>query len=202
MLTHPHSSLRAALLLLFAIAFSGTGLCAQALPAATGPGTSFSFGGGASLYQSDYGQERLAGLQATVDLNPTWRYGVEAEGRFLRYKTASDAESVSETTYLIGPRFTLPRGRTAPYVKFLIGEGKLKFPFDYAEGSYLVYAPGGGLDYQLSDRISWRVVDLEYQIWPQFTYGQLHPYGISTGFLFHIHPMSPLPDSHSGAKSR
>jgi hypothetical protein len=201
MQTYHHRLLRAALLL-FVLALADRCLNAQALPAATGPGTYFSFGGGVSLYQSDYGQERLAGLHATVDLNPTWRYGIEAEGRFLRYKTASDAESVSETTYLIGPRLTLPHSRTAPYVKFLIGEGKLTFPYHYAEGSYLVYAPGAGFDYQLSDRFSWRVVDLEYQIWPQFTYGELHPYGIATGFLFHLHPLPSLPDSHSRGKAR
>ena len=48
-------------------------------------------------------------------------------------------------------------------------------------------APGGGLDYWMkNDRVSVRVVDFEYQIWPQFTFGTLHPYGVSAGISLHI----------------
>ena len=48
---------------------------------------------------------------------------------------------------------------------------RLQFPVQPGPGRYLVVTAGGGLDYHLKHRIYIRAADVEYQIWPQFTYG-------------------------------
>jgi hypothetical protein len=174
-------------------------LHSQALPTATGPGGYIAVGGAASIFQADYGQRYIGGLAGYADLNPTWRYGVEAEARFLRYHTS---ESVSQTDYLVGPRVALRFGPLRPYAKFLLGDGKIDLPFHYAQGNFLTYAPGGGVEYMVGDRLSIRVVDLEYQFWPSFPYGNLHPYGVSAGISFRLNAVDRLPKGGSRGYDR
>jgi len=164
---------------------------AQNIPTAIGPGTYIAVGGEFSAFQSDYGHRVLTGGVIFAEVNPTWRIGFEAEARYLRYNTY---ENVTETNYLVGPRVMLRPGPLRPYVKFLVGAGKINFPFNYAEGTFLAYAPGGGLDYLLNERVTIRVVDLEYQVWPGFaSYGALHPYGVSAGFSYRLNAVEHLP---------
>jgi len=164
---------------------------AQNIPTAIGPGSYVAVGGEFSAFQADYGKRVLTGATIFADVNPTWRIGFEAEARYLRYNTY---ENVTETNFLAGPRVMIRPGPLRPYVKFLVGAGKINFPFHYAQGTYLAYAPGAGLDYLLNDRFTIRVVDLEYQFWPDFSpYGGLHPYGVSAGISFRLNPVEHLP---------
>jgi opacity protein-like surface antigen len=175
---------------LLAVAACSRNVCAQATPAASGPGSYVSAGVGFSSYQADYGQRWIDGGVAFVDVHPTWRYGIEGEARMLNYHTA---EGVKESAYLVGPIIYLRPHRFRPYAKFLIGAGKIDFPFGYGQGTFLAYAPGAGIDYILSDRISVRAIDLEYQQWPQFTFGALHPYGVSAGIVIRLTKLSRYP---------
>lgn len=164
---------------------------AQAIPAAIGPGPYVSVGGGVSALQADYGRRVLGGGMVYSDLHITARSGIEAEARWLRYHTDED---VTETTYLAGPHVYVFRSPVMkPYVKALVGVGHLQFPFKYADGSYLAIAAGGGLDLAVGSRLIVRAVDLEYQSWPQFTYGSLHPYGVSFGIAFRLTPLQTTP---------
>lgn len=155
----------------------------QARYAGTGPGSLVTVGVEASGYQIDYSHRYLGGGAVYADFNVTWRLGIEGEARFLRYHQSADTH---ETTWLIGPRWSFGKSRFNPYVKGLVGLGQFNFPYDYAHGSYFVVAPGAGLDWRLNRRIRWRVADFEYQEWPQFTYGAIHPYGLSTGISFSL----------------
>src|ERR1700733_9277973 len=74
---------------------------AQAVPTATGPGMSIVAGGGASLFNSPYGQRDLGGGFFFADIQPHWRFGVELEARYLRVHTS---EKLSEKNYLARPR--------------------------------------------------------------------------------------------------
>ncbi len=132
-----------------------------------------------------------------ADVNPQWRVGLEGEARFLRYHNAED---VTESSYLGGLRVEIlhPR-RLQPYAKFLAGVGRITLPFGYAHGSFLAYAPGAGIDVALSDRFTVRAVDVEYQHWPQFTYGALSPYGVSAGISFRLNGVSRYVE---GARAR
>jgi hypothetical protein len=163
---------------------------AQALPTASGPGTFVAVGGGASAFQADYGQRILGGAVLWADVNPTWRYGLEGEARYLHYHTDED---VTEKSYLGGIRVTIRDERFRPYVKFLAGAGGISLPFHYATGTFLTYAPGAGADFIVSDRIIWRIADFEYQAWPTFPYGELKPYGVSMGLIIRINGVDRLP---------
>lgn len=174
---------------------AGTRVAAgQAKETAGGPGSYLSAGGGVSAFQADYGQQVIGGGAVFVDANPTWRYGFELEGRWLNYHTD---EQVTEQNYLGGVRVMLwkPGSRFQPYGKFLAGVGHITFPFQYATGSYLAMAPGAGVDIHLNDRWSVRAVDFEYQLWPQFTYGQLKPYGVTVGLRYRINGVDQFPKS-------
>ncbi len=164
---------------------SGSGRAsAQAAPTAIGPGSYVSIGLEGSAFQQDYGHHFLGGEGLFSDANLFRRIGIETEIRQLNFRTVED---VKETTYLGGIKISTNPKRFRPYVKLLAGRGKLDFPFHYAIGSYFVVAPGAGLDFHLrNSRFSIRAVDAEYQIWPKFTYGELHPYGISTGISFDL----------------
>lgn len=166
-----------------AMLFSGQ-LHAQAKYTATGPGTYIQLGVAASGFQADYGQHHVYGGSVFLDANLSRRVGLEAEVRRLSVHTDED---VRESTYLIGPRISTNRRNFRPYVKVLAGRGQFTFPYHYAQGSYLVIAPGAGLDWRLPrTRISIRVLDFEYQMWPQFSYGAIHPYGISSGISVRV----------------
>jgi hypothetical protein len=174
---------------------TGQTMFAQARATASGPGSYVSVGGEGSIFQMDYGKRYDGGIAAYVDVHPHWRYGGEVEARFLRFNTD---ESVTESTYLAGAHINALPGRLRPYGKFLIGVGKMNFPFNYATGSYLVYAPGGGVDYELNERWTVRFVDAEYQVWPKFSYGALHPYGVSAGIAFRLNPEYTIPKHARG----
>jgi hypothetical protein len=166
---------------------------AQNIPTAEGPGSYIAVGGELSAFQADYGQRVIYGGTLYADINPTWRYGFETEARYLRFNTFED---VTETNYLAGPRVMLKPGPFRPYVKFLVGAGKISLPIGYAQGTFLTYAPGGGVDYIMSDRVTLRVIDFEYQVWPDFSsYGRLNPYGISAGISFRLNPVEHIPKS-------
>jgi hypothetical protein len=160
-----------------------SGAFGQAVPTATAPGAYVSVGGTYSVFQSAYGQRVLGGAGAYVDINRWRQVGIEAEGRWLRQNKLANT---TETTYLIGPRVEIRRGRFSPYVKTLVGLGYFNFPYDYARGKYFVIAPGAGVDFNLGYNLKIRLIDVEYQAWPQFTFGNIDPYGVSVGISYHI----------------
>jgi hypothetical protein len=71
-------------------------------------------------------------------------------------------------------------------VKGLVGIGQFNYPYNYAKETDLVVAGGGGVDYRLTNRIRWRAADFEYQMWPQFTFGRMSSYGLSSGIRIMI----------------
>ena len=146
-------------------------------------GFTLSAGATGSGYEVQYGQQKLLGIAAVVDVDTRRRFGLEAEGRWLMFH---ETNQLHATTWMAGPRYHFTRGKFQFYGKCLIGDGQFYFPHNYARGNYLVYAPGGGVDYRWKHRISFRLADAEYQIWPQFTFGSMSSYGVSAGVLYHI----------------
>jgi hypothetical protein len=151
---------------------------AQVAPAANSGGFKLSAGGTGSGYYVQYGEQKLLGVSAFVDADVKRGFGVEAEGRWLKWHQTND---VHVETYSAGLRYHRSYGKFEPYVKGLIGFGNFNFPFDYAHGRYLTATAGGGLDYRLTHRIYIRAADVEYQDWPQFTYGAMTSVGVSAG---------------------
>lgn len=165
---------------------------AQAVATATGPGSYIAVGGGMSAFQQDYGGRVANGGWVFAEMNPTWRYGFEAEARWLRPKAPDE---VSETNYLVGIRVAVRPHALRPYAKFLVGDEHIVLPFRYATGDFLAYVPGAGVDYELGDRLTLRAADFEYQVIPAFTFGQLRPYGISAGLSLRLNGVDRLPRS-------
>lgn len=162
----------------------------QARPTAAGPGASVIAGGGLSLFQAVYGQRNLGGAFAFVDFSPHWRLNLEGEARYLH---VHNAEDVTEQNYFLGPRALVTSGRERVYAKFLVGDGHIAMPFHYGRGDFLALVPGGGVDLDLNEVMTIRVVDFEYQMWRDFPFGTMRPYGISSGISFRLTPIMRFP---------
>jgi hypothetical protein len=158
--------------------WAAPGARGQVLPSAMSGGFRLSAGGTASGYYLQYGARKLGGASVFVDAESHRRLGIEGEARWLEYHQVED---VHVETYSAGLRYHMNFGRFQPYAKGLIGFGDFNFPFSFAHGRYLVVTGGGGLDYRLTDRIRLRLPDVEYQDWPQFTFGAMSSVGVSAG---------------------
>lgn len=171
---------------------------AQNIATAKGPGSYIALGGEVSAFQADYGQRVIYGGAMFAEVNPTWRYGFEGEARYLRLH---GFERVTEANYFVGPRVMLNSGPMRPYIKFLVGAGKITLPAGYAQGTFFTYAPGGGVDYIAGDRLTIRMIDFEYQLWPSFaSYGELRPYGISAGISIRLNAVEHYPKNASRSR--
>ncbi len=177
--------LRARCLLLILMCACALRVGAQATKAAgIGPGPYTAVGFTGSLYKSDYGKLNLLGPTVFVDANIHRLVGLEAEARWLRWNGKT---GVTQDTYMVGPRYSFKPVGWVPYVKMPVGMAHMRFPYGYATGNYFVMAPGGGVDWWLpGDTVRVRVVDFEYQIWPQFSFGTLKPYGVSAGISIRV----------------
>jgi hypothetical protein len=156
---------------------------AQALPTASGPGAYLIVGGTFSDFQADYGQRTITGAGIYADANLIWRLGMEGEARRMDYP---DGSGRRQSTLLAGARWSFRAKGFVPYVKLLAGGGRFDFPYGYGTGDYFVVAPGAGVDLRLGQRVRLRLMDFEYQVWPGFTYGSIHPYGVSAGISYQI----------------
>lgn len=162
----------------FAVAARG-----QVVPAGDEGRLNISAGATGSGYYVQYGERKMIGLTGFVDVDARSSWGLEAEGRWLEWKQTAN---VHAETYSIGPRYHRNIGRLQPYVKGMIGFGNFNFPYNLAHGRYLVATGGGGLDYQISPRVHLRAVDVEYQYWPEFSFGAMTTFGVSSGLRIRI----------------
>jgi hypothetical protein len=137
-----------------------------------------------------YGKRWIGGAGVNVDATLNRHLGAEGEANFTFYRTSGTFGGTHVTTYLGGPRYQfngMGSGyRFRPYAKFLVGAGLYNFPYGYGNGSYFVLAPGGGVDYRLNYRWRLRLVDFEYQIPLQFSFGGTQNYAITTGVRYTI----------------
>ncbi len=150
----------------------------QVVPSADAGGSRLTVGATAAGYALQYGQRKMLGVAAIADIDTKRRIGLEGEAQWLVFHQTA---SVHTATYLIGPRYHMTFGRFQPYAKGLVGFGRFYYPYDFGQDTDLVIAPGGGIDFRLTNRLRLRLADFEYQFWPQFHYGALSSYGVSSG---------------------
>jgi len=146
-------------------------------------------GAGFLYLHNDYFQHNTAadqGMSVWVDGNLTPLLGLEAVGHFGVLISPSD---YGENSFFVGPRIGIRRGRVQPYAKAMIGRGFFVHdqPNHTSTTSYLAYAFGAGVDYRISPSFNFRVVDADFQTWPNFKPNGLTPYTISTGLMYIIH---------------
>jgi len=138
----------------------------QAIPTAL-RGATLEAGGNFNIVRPDYGDQWMYGFGAVVDANARKWWGLEAEGDF---NFLHGPSSTKEDTFGFGPRLLLVHERWTPYSKFLIGFGHISLPNPGHPGvTNLEYAFGGGADWRYKPKITIRVVDVEYQMWPNFS---------------------------------
>lgn len=167
---------------------------AQVTPSAYGAeaslwvGTEYSNVSASFPYQSG---QRLQGIGIFADFYPNNRLGLEGNVRFLPW---GGFEGSTESSYLAGPKiFFFTRRQLRPYGKFLVGAGKIHYPFNIGDATYLALAPGAGAEYHLNHRWMLRV-DYEYQIWhnsPGYVNvpdHQLTPNGFHLGIAYRLSP--------------
>jgi hypothetical protein len=139
----------------------------QALPTATARGA-LQIGVGPTYAKPDYGQDAIKGVSGWADFDFSTHVGVEAAIHYVAFITPTD---LAENSYVIGPRFSLNYGRISPYAKAVVGIGSLVIQEEAdnhgrGNGSYLIYAGGGGIDIRATRHIVVRAIDFEYQEWP------------------------------------
>jgi hypothetical protein len=167
---------------------------AQSAPTAYGSRFSLNAGGMGSLFQPDYkgggvpaaSSTPLVGIGAYADAQFSRWFGIEAEGRWLRFNQYVD---IHQDNYLIGYRLPIQRLRFrsfTPYAKVLVGYGTMNFEYNNAHGRFTDIAYGGGLDMHTAGGLTIRPVDLEYQQWPNWLGTTLHPWGVSAGVSWRI----------------
>jgi hypothetical protein len=170
----------AILLLCFAMPHAAS---AQTIPEGDAGGYRLTVGAMATGYKLQYGDIKMLGVAAIADIDTNRRVGFEGEAQWLMFHETAD---VHTSTYLVGPRYHLTYGRFQPYAKGLVGFGMFTYPYNLGHDNDFVIAPGGGVDFRITHRIRWRIADIEYQVWPQFHYGAMSSYGLSTGIRVRI----------------
>jgi hypothetical protein len=155
----------------------------QVVPSADAGGARLTVGATATGYALQYGERKMLGVAAIADLDTSRRIGIEGEAQWLIFHQTA---SVHTATWLIGPRYHMTFGRFQPYAKGLAGFGQFNYPYNLGQDTDLVIAPGSGVDFRLTRRIRLRLADFEYQFWPQFHYGALSSFGVSSGVRVRI----------------
>jgi opacity protein-like surface antigen len=156
---------------------------AQAVPTATRGARLSAFGGLTGTYTNLEGGKNgsiTAGADLTFLAVPYLKPSFEIRGTY----PVDSGHISSQKSFLLGPKVEHQFGRFHPYADFFIGRGGI----DYLNGGFLyngllyissssvVYSPGAGLDFDLSDH--WAVkADFQYQHWdtPVIPAGTLHP---------------------------
>jgi hypothetical protein len=148
----------------------------------------------ASAFQPDYAgngvpetaPNRIWGFGAYGDFKLTRWVQVEGEMRWMRMNSFVD---ITQDNYLGGPRVPIHEfhwKHATPYGKALFGMGRMTFEYNSAYGHFFDIALGGGVDLQLTRRISVRPFDFEYQLWPNWINGTLKPYGATAGVAYKV----------------
>jgi opacity protein-like surface antigen len=155
---------------------------AQVRPSAIRSPVTLSVGGMASAFDPDYVHYKSIGIGGYVDLDIQHHLGVEAEGRWQRFR---EVDGISQDNYLIGPRYRFRRiWHVQPYAKALGGFSNMNFGSGFGTGRFTTFAFGGGLDMKVDRHWTVRVPDFEYQWYPSFFNTSLHPYGASVGLSY------------------
>jgi opacity protein-like surface antigen len=106
----------------------------------------------------------MHGWNTGVQFNPSETLGLVAE--FTGTFTNETGVDPGLYTFLFGPRYRFQTANSGlkPFLHALFGAGRLTVQGSFADNSETAFtmALGGGLDYQLSQRLALRVVQLDY----------------------------------------
>ena len=179
------ASFRLSVALTFLLAVSASRAHCQVAPTSIHGDETIFFGATASGERISYGLRTLYGPRIFLDAALTLRWGIEASASWANVHQRDD---VHQSTYMAGPRLTFAHaGRFTFAGKALAGGAVFHYPFDFAQGSYLVVAPGVDINFKCNRRIRWQVLDAEYTYLPQFTYGAMRELTLATGLRIRLY---------------
>jgi len=127
--------------------------------------------------------------------NLSSRLGLNGEvGTVHASRISSLGQNLALTTFLAGPRVTLPGRRLSPFGEFLAGgahAGDSYFPNSSAgasSASSFAYSAGGGLDFNLNSRYSVRLFDVSFlhTSFPNGANGTQRQLQINAGVVMHF----------------
>jgi opacity protein-like surface antigen len=188
------ASLLPAAMLLFA-AHPGI---AQVAPSARVGGLPVSIGVGMSSFNLDYGQgRRMEGPVVRGGIDIWHGVGVDASARSIFMFTPTTLSRMQQTTFLVGAFYEGPKVfHVRPFARFATGKGIIEFPSDnpkFTRGSYLVFAPSGGVEVPLSSKIALRA-DYEYEGWRNYRNDHdLTPQGYTIGVDYYLNGIHRRP---------
>jgi len=142
-------------------------------------------GGGFVFAKSGYNFTPIHLVGPSIYTTFDWKTHLGAEFSF-HNTTGTQDSTVYERTYEIGPRVFVLRGPFEPYAKAMYGRGVYNFSHNIANVAYNIYTFGGGIDLRVRRSINVRA-DYEYQSWPGFPLGTLHPSVFTFGVAYHFH---------------
>ena len=137
------------------------------------------FGGYSYMHFHTNPSTSLNGWEASAQYRfRDWIGGVaDIDGHYGSFRGGA---GVSTYTYLFGPQICLP-GRFSPFGHLLLGGAHLSA--GGTGNSSFSMALGGGLDYSLKDKLSWRVGQVDYLL-TQFGGGSQNNFRFSTGIVY------------------
>lgn len=130
-----------------------------------------------------------------VQYNLSSRFGLAAEaGTVHASRISLLGQNLQLTTYLAGPRVAVPFRRMTPFGEFMLGgahAGDSYFPNSTSgtsSASTFAYSTGGGLDYNLSDRLAIRLFDASFlhTSFPNGANGSQRQLQINAGVVMHF----------------
>jgi opacity protein-like surface antigen len=166
-------------------------LPAQVVPAARVGGFPISVGVGFSRYNLDYGPGRyMEGPVVRVGATLFKGIGIDGSARAIFMNTPAQLTRMQQNTFLGGVYYDgVHIGRVRPFVRAAAGLGTIEFPSrnpKYTRDSYSVFAPSGGIEFQLSRKVSLRG-EYEYQYWKDFQGPKyLNPQGFTIGVNYYL----------------
>jgi hypothetical protein len=178
--------LRQFLALLIFVSSASIAVHAQAGPTAERV-AAVQVGGGLTIVRPDYEPNTIMGYAFYGDYDFTSHFGIEGDIHIANLITPSD---ISESSYVLGPRYVFNKGRFHPYGKALLGLGVFTFQavngLPASSSTHRMYAFGGGLDIAVKRRWNVRAFDMEYQQWPGFTANGLTPIAFTVGAAYNL----------------
>jgi opacity protein-like surface antigen len=187
--------------LLCAATCTAANLAAQVAPAAKLGGFPIGVGVGFSRYYLDYGPGRyMEGPVAWANVGLFHGLGIDGSARSIFMFTPDSLTRMQQSTFLGGVYYEGPRYHfVRPWVRGAAGLGVIEFPSKnplYTRDSYSVFAPSGGLDFDVSDHVAIRT-QYEYQFWKDYQGPKyLNPQGVTVGVMYSLR--GPRPRPHAG----
>ena len=109
-------------------------------------------------------------------------YTCASQLEYLAFLPATISKNAACSLAVIGPRLPVYHfWKANVYAKALYGFSKMNFDPQGDHGTFSTIAFGGGMDVQLTKKLSFRAVDIEYQDWPAWGNSSIKPYGASMG---------------------